>query len=342
MYRRLILLWLISSVAAWCGQPNFCVPASEIRTELQKAQAVPVIDPTDFDHNVAPLLALRRRHTEDLFVHERYQDAVQQHGIEGHLSALAEEYQALWLNHSSDLKYRYLFARSLLGRGTPSAVQTLSEILADHPGFAPAHRTLAEIFASEAFHDPARERAEREKFLALCPGAVLARRPGPLPGLSPLADQAERLLAENGDLDRIADLALQSVRDDEWRLQRIRPFDWYSVEFKRHAQLELQLKYFKVRSLQVRCYRKAGKPAQAAAPLAQMERLALGFRTAPGSTYWDILAALAHLYAEGNQPDQVAQKLGEMKQLLGGHSDPVHEAQLEVIRNEVQHRSQAQ
>ncbi len=342
MFSRLVLFVLTSSVLACCGQPSLCVPTHEIRTDLQKAEAVPVVDPTDFDHNVAPFMAVRQRYPEDLFVHERYQDAVQQHGIEGHLVAMAEEYQALWFNHSSDLLYRYLFARSLLGRGTPSAIQTLTEILAEHPDFAPAHRTLAEIFASEAFHDPVKEKAEREKFLALCPGAALARRPDPVPELSPLTDQAERLLAENGDLNRIVEMALQSIRDDEWRLQRIRPFDWYSVQFKIQAQRDLQIKYFKVRTLQVRCYRKAGKPEEAVMPLAQMERLALGFRTFPGSTYWDALATLAHLYAEGNQPDQVTEKLNEMKKLLASHSDPAHETQFEVIRRQVERTSRAQ
>jgi len=64
-----------------------------------------------------------------------------------------------------------------------------------------------------------------------------------LPDPSPLVDHAERLLAQHDDPDRIATLALQGIREDEWRLQRIRPFDWYSVEFKRQAQRELQAKY---------------------------------------------------------------------------------------------------
>ncbi|HTR66618.1 MAG TPA: hypothetical protein VMH85_12640, partial [Terriglobales bacterium] len=59
-----------------------------IRAELRKAAAAPIMDASDFDHNIAPFRALRDRHPDDLFAHEGYQDAVQRFGIEGHLRAL--------------------------------------------------------------------------------------------------------------------------------------------------------------------------------------------------------------------------------------------------------------
>jgi pentatricopeptide repeat protein len=170
--------------------------------------------------------------------------------------------------------YRYLYARTLAGRSTREAIRHLDEILVENPDFAPAHRTLAEIYASEAFHDAERADAERQKFQSLCPGATVARRPGPLPDPSPLVDEAERLLGENGDPDRAAEMAMNGIRADEWRLQRIRPFDWYSAEFKRQSQRELQAKYWKAWSIQVRCYRKAGRHDKAAELLAQMEERA--------------------------------------------------------------------
>ena len=89
-----------------------------------------------------------------------------------------------------------------------------------------------------------------------------------LPDPSPLVDQAERLLAENGDPDHIVAMAQQGIRDDEWRLQRIRPFDWYSVDYKRQSQRELQAKYWRFWSLQVRCERRAGRPEKASGLLA--------------------------------------------------------------------------
>ena len=143
--------------------------------------------------------------------------------------------------------------------------------------------------------------------LALCPGYSLQPRPAGLPDPSPLVDQAERLLAQHGDPDRIAAMALQGIRDDEWRLQRIRPFDWYSVEFKRQAQRELQAKYWRVWSLQVRCERLAGRPQKAAELLAVMDQRAASLRSSD-PPYWDALATLVRLYEEGNQKDLANRK----------------------------------
>ena len=112
-----------------------------------------VTGPSDFDRALAPLLALRQRYPNDLWVNERYQDAVQQYGIEGHLRKLTEEYQVLSMQHPDEVMYSYLYARSLMGRNTSSATQQMTEIVASHPDFAPAHGSLAEIYASAAFRD---------------------------------------------------------------------------------------------------------------------------------------------------------------------------------------------
>jgi len=335
-YRALFIVVLTSSVAAWCASSNSCGPASEIQGGLQKAAAAPITDPTDFDHNVAPFLALRGRYPNDLFVHEHYQDAVSQHGIEGHLRALAEEYQALAEQHPGDLMYRYLNARSMLGRSTPSTIQAMNDIIAANPNFAPAHRTLAEIYGSETFRDARKEKTEREKLLALCPGATLVKRPDPLPNQSPLIDRAERLFNMNSiDLDPIVAMALQGIRDDEWRLQRIRPFDWYNTYYKRQSQRELQARYWRVWTLQVRCYRKKGDSKKADDLLASMEQRANSLHKDTDRAYWDELAILATLYAEGSQQKQATDKLKEMEQLLAQHPDPGRAAALETLRKQV-------
>jgi len=338
MCYRIILIALITSVAAWCAAPGGCAPASQIQAELQKAAATPVKDPTDFDHNMAPFLALRTRYPSDLFVHERYQDAVNQYGIEGHLRALTNEYQDLSLKHPDDLMYRYLYARSLMGRGTASAIQSLSEMAAANPNFASAHRTLAEIYGSETFHDARKEKVEREKFFALCPNqqSALTKRPYPLPDLSPLIERAERLLSMNSvNLDPLAEMALRGIHDDEWRLQRIRPFDWYSVEYKRQSMRELQARYWRVWSLQVRCYRKTGQYQKADDLLAVMDQRANSLLKTANSSYFDVLGRMATLYAEGKQQDKATQKLDQMQQLLTQHPDSGRTATLEHLRKQV-------
>ena len=328
------LLALLVAAPAQGASPAACELPPEIRAELAKAPNV-VADPFDFDKNVAPLLALRQRYPNDLLVHELYQDAVQRYGIEGHLRKLTEEYQVLSMQHSDEPMYEYLFARSLIGRNTPSAIREITGLLAEHSDFAPGHRSLAEVYASAAFRDVAKEKVERERFLQLCPGSSLRQRPGPLLDPSPLVDQAERLLAGNGDPDRIAAMAQQGIRDDEWRLQRIRPFDWYSVDYKRQSQRDLQAKYWKMWSIEVRCDRRAGRSEKAAELLATMDQRAELLARHSEPIYWDALATLVRLYEEGNQKDSAARKLDSMQQFLAQHPDPQHTTQMEELRKQI-------
>jgi len=305
MFLRLAVFVLLGSATVFAGQ-SFCGPVAEVRAELEKAAALLVGDPAAFEQNVAPFQALRERHQGDIFVHESYQDAVERHGIEGHLRQLTEEYQALALQHPGDLMYRYLSARSAIGRSTLSGIQQMNEILAENPDFAPAHRALAEIYGAETFRDPEKEKIEREKLLALCPGAVIQPRPGSLPDHSLLIERAEQMLAQNADPDAAAAMASAGLRADEWRLQRIRPFDWYSAEYKRQQQRELQAEYWRVWSLQVRCYRKAHQPEKAADLLATMEQRAVLLRSQSDPSYADASATLARLRAEDGQRIEAA------------------------------------
>ena len=330
MVLRSLMIVVLSSAASGSQAPQ-CGPGPAIRAEILNAAARRPTDSAAFDENVSPFLTLRRRHPDDLFVHESYQDAVQQYGIEGHLRMLTQEYQAISLEHPGDVTYRYLAARALIGRATTSAIQNLTQLLAENPDFAPAHRSLAEIYGSEMFRDRDKETTEREEFLALCPGSEIAHRPAPLPPPSSRLDDAERLVAQNGDPDLARDMLLRALRDDEWRLQRIRPFDWYSVDYKRENQGALRSKYWRGWAIQVRCYRLAQMPEQAAELMRAMERRASTLNSSD-PVYWDALATLARLYAEGNQKDLASQKLDLMGQFLNSHPNTDHAGQLAELK----------
>ncbi len=318
------------------AQSKACAPTLEIRSQLERTRVV-VTGPSDFDRGLTSLVALRERYPKDLWVNERYQDAVQQYGIEGHLRMLIEEYQVLSMQHPDDEMYSYLYARSLMGRNTPSAIQQLTEITAQHRDYAPAYGSLAEIYRSAAFHDEVKEGIERERFFQLCPesgtrGSSLQQRPAAVPEPSPLIDQAETLLQQNGDPDRVAAMAEQGIQDDEWRLQRIRPFDWYSVDYKRQAQSELQAKYWRVWAVEVRCQRAAGRMQKATELIGVMEQRAASLQKQSDKGYWDALATLARLYEEGNQRELAREKLNSMQDFLAAHADPTHSAQLAALR----------
>jgi hypothetical protein len=326
----LFLLWLLGSWAA-VAESSFCGPGREVRLELEKAAALPVSEASAFARNISAFESLRARFPNDLFVHESYQDAVKRFGVEGHLRGLTDEYQTLAAEHPGDLIFRYLYARSLLGRGTYPAIQEMTEILAVHPEFAPAHRMLAEVYAIETFRDAQKERAYRESLLKLCPGSVLSETLTTLLDRSPLLEQAVRLSRENGDPDRVADLARQGLHEDEWRLQRIRPFDWYSLEFKIQNQRQLQAEYWSVWSLEVRCDLKAGRRDQARSLQATMEQRAAQIRMGAGDTYWDALVILGRLYAETGQAEQAAEKVEAMQKVVAARPDPARVAEIEEL-----------
>ncbi len=331
VWSRLALVVLLARARAEVGPPAACEPSPGVRVELNRAAAV-VEHASDFDRLLAPLAALRSRYPRDLAVEERYQDAVQRYGIEGHLRKLTEEYQVLSIQHPDDLFYRFLYARSLMGRATPTVIAQMNGIIAEDSTFAPAHRVLAEIYGSRAFYDAEKQKRERERFLDLCPGSMVQQRPAPLPEPSPRVDEAERLLAANGDAKQIAAMAERGIRDDEWRLQHIRPFDWYSVDFKRQSQRELQARYWRLWSLQVRCYRRAGEAASAAKLLAWMDQRATVLAKDLDPAWWEVSARLVVLYAEGNQREAAARTLDAMQEFLAQHPNPVRTAELEQLR----------
>jgi hypothetical protein len=331
MFTHIILIVLLLP-CAWCAGQNYCQPAPQLQADLQKAATSPAKDRTDFDHNVAAFRSLRQQYSQDVFAHERYQDAVQEYGIEGHLRALVEEYQIFQVQNPEDWKYQYLFDRALIGRNTPSAITGLSEIAKDHPEFAPAHRSLAEIYSSEAFRNSDKEQTERERLQALCPGTIMTSRPYPLPEPSALMAEAERLVTNSGNPAEIMQLTNDAIRADEWRLQRIRPFDWYSAGYKKQQQNDLQIEYWRAWELQVRSYWKAGRFAEADKLVKKMEERAAFLHNEADLVRWDALEILVRLYEEGKQRVPASQKLDAMRQLLTQHPDLKRTVQVEELQ----------
>jgi pentatricopeptide repeat protein len=202
-------------------------------------------------------------------------------------------------------------------------------------GFAPAHRTLAEIYGATVFHDAEKQKSETERFLVLCPRSRLTARPDPLPEASPLLEKAEQLLARGGDPNKIIAMTAQAMTDDEWRNQRIRAFDWYTVDFKRRSLSELRDKYWRAWACEVRCYRKAGRVEDAASLLALMEQRAEALRKQPGPAYWNTSVIVARLYVEARRPDRATRIVDRLEQYLTEKPDSDNTRVLETMRKEI-------
>ncbi len=349
MFQASLIFALACTSLVWCAEPSgFCQASPEIQAELGKAAALSssVTDPFAALDKSAPFLAVRDRHPDDLFAHERYQDAMHENGIEGHLRLLAKQYGDLDSKHPGDPMYHYLSLRTMVGRVTPQAIQGLNELLEKNPDFAPAHRTLAQIYGVDAFGDPEKESYEKKKFLALCPAGTLTRQLVSAPARSPLVDQARRLLTEAAsDPDRIIAMTIQGLRELEWRSQRIRAFDWYSRDYKLQDARELRAEYWQAWPIQVRCHRKAGRQEMANALLAYMEECTARLRNQPDPAYWNALDALAQLYIEGTQMEQATRKLDQLQDLLSENRDPAltmhRTARLDSLRKMINPGSEA-
>jgi hypothetical protein len=311
-----------------------CDPTPQLEAEFQQAAALAaaVADPFGAWDKAEPFLAVRNRHPDNLFAHERYQDAVNEYGIEGHLRLLNREYVDLDFKHRDDPMFHYLYLRTLAGRSTIGAIQGLNDLLASFPDFAPAHRTLAEIYATAAFRNPEKEKLEKERYLAACPGGKLTHWPPPIPDPSPLLIDAERAFAQGADPERVISMTIQGLREFEWRSQRIRAFDWYTLDYKRQNAHELRAQYWKAWAIQERCYRKAGQAEEAGRLLGAMNSRAALLASTAGPEYWTALETLARLYAETGENDRANEQIAQLKRYLDQHPDGARAGVIEEIR----------
>jgi hypothetical protein len=330
--QRLLTLTLFVSGPA-LGAPDLCAAKPEIVKRIASASSVPVPDSASFDQIVAPFRSLRDQFPTDLFAQIRYQDSVKDHGIEGHIQALVDEYLKLRDDHPGDSFYVYLYGRALEGRSTPQAIVSMEEVLRVDSTFALAHQTLAGIYESASFRDRKRAALERARFHAACPGGLIPRHPSATPPRSTLLAQAERLL-EKGPVEHdLPVIVYKGLQQDEWRLQRIRPVDWYTAEYKRSAAREMQSEHWRGWRILVRYYWKTEQEDKANALLSEMqERLLRLSREKDADLFWVGAVGLLDLYAKRNRPDKIRDTLAQLERSAAEKPNRKQAAQLSRLR----------
>jgi hypothetical protein len=330
----LISLALASSASAANPAPGpLCEPGAEVVRALEEAS--PGAENATAEQVIEPLRRLRSRMPDDLFVHLRYQDAIKERGVEGHLRVMDQEYLALKFKHPGDPFHLYLFGRTLEGRTTPQAISTMEEVLKLDRGFALAHRTLAEIYGSAAFRDRKKESAQRSKFQEACPGSVVPIQPRPLPPAGDFSE-AERLLGRDDGSERVDELVDKALQQQAFRMHRMRPFDWYTAEQKKQAVLEAQFAQWKGWSLLVRHYRALHQDAKAQQLLSELEdrfQHIHGERTP--DLFWTAATSLVQLHAEEKRTGKVRETLAQMKAFLAALPDRKRSAELARFRLEL-------
>jgi pentatricopeptide repeat protein len=330
-----LTLW---AVPAFSAPGELCEPRAEVLRELEQASSGGE-EQGPAEQMIESLRGLRDRFPDDLFVHLRYQDAVQQRGVEGHLKEMFEEYLVLRTEHPDDPLYLYLFGRALEGRTTSQAISTMEEVLKLEPGFVPAHRTLAEIYGSARFRDRDKEKMARTQFQQACPGSSIQKQPPPLPPRGDFST-AEQLLGKNEAKDRVVELVYQALQQDEWRLQRIRPFDWYTAEEKKQVGLEVQSAQWKAWDLLLRHYRALGEDSKADQLFSEIQDR---FQRVRGNRnpdlFWMAATALVQLYAKDGQPDKVRDIFAQMEKFLAATPNRKRSAELARLKSSLAARS---
>ncbi len=324
----LVVLVVAPSVSA----ATLCEPTPEIERAIGEVLA-PLPQDAPLEDRLEALRTLRTRFERDLFVHLRYQDEVFERGIEGQLREMLEEYLLLRAGHEGDAFYLYLAGRAFEGRGTKRAVAMMEQVLAIDPDFAPAHRTLAEIYGSKAFRDPRKERDARRKLAAACPTSVIARRPAPLPPQSTFFTRLRESRLTPEQEAAIPAEVQKALLQDEWRALRIRLFDWYEPPEQRRTLHAMQAEYWQAWSVLVRHYRRTGRQDEADKLLAEMEgRLLRLQRSRRGTTFPLAARTVLGLYAEGKQPENLRAVLARLKRSLDEHPDPKRASELAKVQ----------
>ncbi len=83
--------------------------------------------------------------------------------------SLAAEFQEKLARHQDDPRYMYLYGRALVGKDTPSAIQSLQKAITWEPKLPWTYLALAELYSSAAFRDAAKVAENLRAYHKACP-----------------------------------------------------------------------------------------------------------------------------------------------------------------------------
>ena len=196
--------WLFLLFAGLARAQSICAPSPDVQAGLDR---VPGHQPADqfkydfFQARRSAIRALMQRYPGDVFVQRAYVGDMAEANARDRDKVIAE-YKALHEQRPEDGYTSYLYAKALVGRNTPQAVQLLTDELEKAPNFPWPHLQFVAIYSAPNFLDKAKAVAHTQAFLSACPSA--------LEGYAPVSGL--------GDKDLIVQAALQVRRIIEPRV----------------------------------------------------------------------------------------------------------------------------
>ena len=165
-YLPFVLLAIATLQAAPVCEPSAPVLAIIVSADLPRDQQ---IDLEDYRRTIRGLLEKGlTRFPEDPFLHSELQDLDLGRIGENRPDVLVR-YEKRLSQQPANIHRQYLVARAAYSHRTLLAVELLNKLLAAHPDYGPAHMLLAQIRASQMFHDEAAAKAALLAHEKACP-----------------------------------------------------------------------------------------------------------------------------------------------------------------------------
>ena len=245
----LLLLFVVSALGRSVDSPCELEPevkeASRSWDQMDDA-VVPYRE--RYERRLKLVQGLLKKYPHDIQVHQWRQQL-----LSGPVSetreVVVEEYRRLYAANPDDPVYQFLYASVITGRNSPEAITILEKLVHNVPAFAPAHRTLAQIYQYPAFKDTAKAVEHLEVFQSICPdssvGIAAGRRLSDPAFVERSVSRLRRLVKDTDDLQRYSllwafefrarpaslhDKVREKVKQDVERLRALglnERIDWY-------------------------------------------------------------------------------------------------------------------
>src|SRR5271157_5457707 len=141
-----------------------CEPPAAIQS-LSPDRTGIYLSKSERKQRIAKIRKAQARYPDDLFLNRwliELQPAPQ-------TGSLAAEFQEKLTQHADDPRYLYLYARALVGKDTPAAIQSLQKVIAREPKLPWTYLALTEIYSSAAFRDAAKVAENLRAYHQTCP-----------------------------------------------------------------------------------------------------------------------------------------------------------------------------
>ena len=167
---RVLVLSLLACAAHAQTPVEACDPPAAIQALSPERHSGVNLSESDRVAKIAKIREAKAQSPDDLFLN-RWLIELQPKPQTGVLTA---EFQEKLAHHPDDPRFLYLHARALVGKDTPSAIQSPQKANAQEPRLAWPYLALAEIHSRAAFHDPAKVAEYLRGYHQACPANLEA------------------------------------------------------------------------------------------------------------------------------------------------------------------------